>query len=339
VTEGVVLHFGPDLDKPGGVASVIQAYVDADLRPWTIDFVSIYTPTSRFRQIARLVVALAVLSTRSRRRIDGVHVHTSYGFDLVRAVLLLETARRRKFPTIVTVHGSRFMTDVRRAPRLVRAIFERADAVTVLSEEVHAAALTLGARHTSLLPNPVEPRPSARSVDARKQVLFAGEIGHRKGVDVLLQAWRKVHAEHSGVSLLLLGPIADPTLIASLPDGVHYGGPLPRAGVLAALDSSCLAVLPSRAEAMPMFVLEAMAAGVPVVATDVGGIKSTLGDAGVIVTVGDSDALASAIMELLADPDRLVEMSRCGQRLVSEHYSTEVFTRNVVALYDNTFRP
>ena len=44
-------------------------------------------------------------------------------------------------------------------------------------------------------------------------------------------------------------------------------------------------------------------------------------------------------MELLADPDKLVEMSRCGQRLVSEHYSTEVFTRNVVALYDNTFRP
>ena len=73
-----------------------------------------------------------------------------------------------------------------------------------------------------------------------------------------------------------------------------------------------------------MFVLEAMAAGVPVVATDVGGVKSTLGDAGVIVTVGDPDALASAIMELLADPDRLVEMSRCGQRLVSEHYSTEV---------------
>ena len=58
-----------------------------------------------------------------------------------------------------------------------------------------------------------------------------------------------------------------------------------------------------------------------------------------IVTVGDPDALASAIMELLADPDKLVEMSRNGQRLVSEHYSTEVFHAHVVALYDNTFRP
>ena len=63
------------------------------------------SPSTRpLRDSARsrgVVVALAVLSTRSRGRIDGVHVHTSYGFDLVRVDPLLETARRRKFPTIV----------------------------------------------------------------------------------------------------------------------------------------------------------------------------------------------------------------------------------------------
>ena len=86
-----------------------------------------------------------------------------------------------------------------------------------------------------------------------------------------------------------------------------------------------------------MFVLEAMAAGVPVVATPVGAVRETVGDAGVIVAVDDPVALAAAIVGLLDDPRRLDEMSRNGQRLVSETFSTEIFAGKVVALYDGVF--
>ena len=86
-----------------------------------------------------------------------------------------------------------------------------------------------------------------------------------------------------------------------------------------------------------MFVLEAMAAGVPVVSTPVGAIQVTVGDAGVIVPADDPVSLAAAIIDLLGDPTRLEEMSRNGQRLVSERFSTEIFARNVVALYDGVF--
>jgi glycosyltransferase involved in cell wall biosynthesis len=153
----------------------------------------------------------------------------------------------------------------------------------------------------------------------------------------LLKAWVTVHDAHPDVSLLLLGPLTEPKLIESLPAGVLFGGLSPHPAVLEALDASCLAVLPSRAEAMPMFVLEAMAAGVPVVATPVGAVEATVGDAGVIVSVDDPDAVAAAIIALLDDPQKLEEMSRNGQRRVSENFSTEIFARKVVALYNSVF--
>ncbi len=319
------------------MARVIQSYVEADLRPWTVEFLSTYTSRSRARQLARLIISLAALSTRPRQRTHGVHVHASHGFDLVRTLLLLEIARRRALPTVITIHGDHFMKEVRRAPRLVQAILTRAGAVTVLSDEVHASALSLGAQRVCLLPNPVRLRAPATGLAERTQALFAGEIGYRKGVDVLLKAWAAVHDARPDVSLLLLGPVTEPALVESLPAGVRLGGSLPHPAVMEALNASCLALLPSRSEAMPVFVLEAMAAGVPVVATRVGAVETILGDAGVIVPVGDSDALAAAIIGLLDDPGKIDEMSRNGQRLVSEKFSSEIFARNVVALYSSVF--
>ncbi len=319
------------------MAQVIHSYVDADLEPWQVEFVSSYTSVSRVRQLVRLLAAAAAVSTRSRQRMRGIHIHASEGFDLVRTLLLLQIARLRRLPTVITIHGAQFMKEVRRAPWLVRAILRRAGAVTVLSEEVRQSALSLGARTVCMLPNPARQRAPATAVATRRQLLFAGEIGHRKGVDILLRAWPAVHDAHPDGSLLLLGPVVEPSLIECLPEGAAFGGVAPHSAVIDALAESCLAVLPSRAEAMPMFVLEAMAAGVPVVATPVGAIQATVGDAGVIVPADDPVSLAAAIIDLLGDPTRLEEMSRNGQRLVSERFSTEIFARNVVALYDGVF--
>jgi glycosyltransferase involved in cell wall biosynthesis len=334
---GVVLHLGPDLRETGGMAQVIHSYFDADLQPWTIEFVATYTNVSRPRQLVRLLASVTALATRPRARIAGVHLHASEGFDLVRTLVLLEIARRRRLPTIVTIHGARFMHEVRRAPRLVGAILRRADAVTVLSDEVRASALSFGARTVQLLPNPAPLRPLTTAVAGRRRVLFAGEIGRRKGVDVLLQAWPEVREAHPDVSLLLLGPVVDPSLTESMPAGALCGGVSTRPEVLEALDAACLAVLPSRAEAMPMFVLEAMAAGIPVVATSVGAVAATVGDAGVIVAPGDPEALAAAIIDLLGKPERLEELSRNGQRRVAESFSAEIFANKVNTLYDSVF--
>jgi glycosyltransferase involved in cell wall biosynthesis len=319
------------------MAQVVRHYLNADLDPWSVQFVSSYTNRSRPRQLVRLIAALKLMMFRPRRLTDGVHLHASEGFDLLRTTMLLEVARRRSVPAIVTIHGSEFMREVQRAPRLVRAMLRRASAVTVLSDEVQASALALGACSVELLSNPVELRPRATALTSRKQILFAGEIGRRKGVDVLLKAWPLVYTNHPDIELLLAGPLAESALVDSLPPGVRYAGPLPHAGVIQELEASRIAVLPSRAEAMPMFVLEAMASGVPVVTTPVGALAKILGNAGTLVEVDDHEALASAISELLTDSEKLEAMSQSGQGLVAAEFSTEVFTRKVVQLYTNVF--
>jgi glycosyltransferase involved in cell wall biosynthesis len=336
-TRPVVLHFAPDLGAPGGIASVVRSYLEADLTPWSIEVVSSYTATSRPRQLALLARAVSALAVRPKARTAGVHVHASEGFDLIRTLLLLGVARRRRIPSVVTLHGAHFMREVGRAPRLVRAVMTRASAVTALSDEVHDAARRLGARRLSLLPNPVQLQPPAVDVSLRGQVLFAGEIGPRKGVDVLLRAWSSVHQACPDLSLLLVGPVAEPALLASLPAGVRHAGALPHSAVIDELSKSCLAVLPSRAEAMPVFLLEAMAAGVPVVATPVGAVETTVGGAGRVVPVDDPGALAASMIWFAERPDQVEEAGRIGQCLVARRFSPEAFAAAVRTLYSAVF--
>lgn len=334
-----VVHFGPDTRDPGGMARVIQAYLELDLEEWRIEAVPTYTSDSRLRQLAHLVTAATVLATRSRRRMRGVHVHASERFDLIRTLLLLEIARLRGLRRVVTIHGASFMDDVRRSPRLVAAMLRRADVVTVLSDDVRDAVGRLGAAEVRLLPNPVRLRPAGDTTlpATAPVVLFAGEIGRRKGVDVLLEAWERVAPAHRDATLLLVGPAFEPELLDRLPAQARYGGVLDRAEALAETGRAYVAVLPSRAEAMPMFILEAMAAGVPVVSTPVGAIAWLLEEGGVVVPPGDAAALGRALDALLESPAQRDELGRAARRRVEAHFSTDAFARRVHELYAETF--
>lgn len=105
------------------------------------------------------------------------------------------------------------------------------------------------------------------------------------------------------------------------------------AGILSACD---IAVLPSAAEGMPNAVLEYMAAGLPVVASAVGGNLEVIADGqtGLLVPPGDSVALGRALSRLLADDVLALRLARKGRELVEQRFSFERLTREVGALYE-----
>lgn len=160
-------------------------------------------------------------------------------------------------------------------------------------------------------------------------VLFAGRLRTRKAVAVLLEAFPRLRAEHPEAVLVLLGDGEQrPALEArarrlGIAEAVRFAGAQPRDAMgdwLAAADLFCL---PSIYEGFPLAILEAMAAGLPVVATAVAGVPEAVVDrvTGRVVPAEDAAALARALSELAADPEGARRMGEAGRRRVETAYA------------------
>jgi glycosyltransferase involved in cell wall biosynthesis len=100
-----------------------------------------------------------------------------------------------------------------------------------------------------------------------------------------------------------------------------------RTDVSALLAQADLMLLPSTSDAMPMAVIESLALGVPVVASDVGDVKETVGEAGICVPVGDTDALAAACVRIFSDPELRRRMSDAARERSRAYDSTTMVER------------
>jgi glycosyltransferase involved in cell wall biosynthesis len=173
------------------------------------------------------------------------------------------------------------------------------------------------------------------------RVLYVGLLTPRKGVLDLLAASRRLRERGTAHELCLIGgtpdegPEAEAEVRAALDDHVRLLGtraPEQMPAELAAGDVLCL---PSWWEAMPLSVLEGMAAGLPVVATDVGDVSRAIADGvtGYVVPVRNADKLADALEPLLLDAGLRRRMGAAGRARVTEMFSSEVTARAVSHLY------
>lgn len=159
-------------------------------------------------------------------------------------------------------------------------------------------------------------------------VLFGGRITAAKGVNVLGQAFRLLASTRPDVRLEVFG--RDPRALAQLWPGAHhdarvrFGGWLSGRPLVAAYCASDVVVVPSTVfDTAPLMVLEAMAAGRPVVASPYGGIPEYVVDGvtGVLVRPERPADLAAAVASVLDDRPRAAQLGAAGRRRVLEHYS------------------
>ncbi len=230
-----------------------------------------------------------------------VHVHMSNGGAYARDGPLIVLAKARRLKVVVSIHGFDFPEFAGKHRGLVTSILSNADGVLCLSGETKNALQQLGIKaRIRRLHNPVaidDESPPAGDTDP--VVLFAGTIGIRKGVDILVTAWQMVLNKGITGHCRLVGPIDDyqpPKL-----DRMTVEPAVDPRHVRPLIRSSRLVVLPSRAEGMPMILTEALAAGRPFVATPVGGTRELAPCDEMIVPVEDATALARAIELFLVD--------------------------------------
>jgi glycosyltransferase involved in cell wall biosynthesis len=265
---------------------------------------------------------------------DIVHVHLSERGSFVREGALLILAKRRGLATAATIHGASFVPFARQRPRLVAGVLRHADLITCLDPQVCEIVQTMAPRaRVALLPNPVPFPATILPADQTSEiVLFAGEIGLRKGADVLCQAWAQVAQERTDARCILVGPRTD----LQIPKLERLTVQAPVAGDEMAdlLSRARVVALPSRAEGMPMALAEAMGAGRPFVSTPVGGIPELAADGGgVLVPVGDADALALRLSEFLADPTIARTWGERGRSFCAQTRRVEVIDARLRDLY------
>ncbi len=164
-------------------------------------------------------------------------------------------------------------------------------------------------------------------------LVFVGELRMLKGVDVLIDALAQLPAP---VTATVVGDGPDAAALhaqaARLDSGrVRFLAPMPAREAFAL--GRCL-VVPSRAESLPYIVLEAAAAGMPLIATDVGGIREIFGPAaGRLVPPADPAALAGAITAVTRGRDQALDDALTLRARVQAHFSAETMTEQIIGAY------
>lgn len=162
-------------------------------------------------------------------------------------------------------------------------------------------------------------------------MLFVGRLAAVKGVPVLFQAMTEIASDHPDLSLTLIGDgperraLEDQARAMGLSGNVHFAGYKGQAEVAAALRDTDLLVLPSFAEGLPVVLMEALAARVPVVTTRIAGVGELVedGTSGRLVAPGDPVALAAALRAVLeATPEDRAAMGNAGRARVQAEFDS-----------------
>jgi glycosyltransferase involved in cell wall biosynthesis len=223
----------------------------------------------------------------------------------------------------------------------VRFFLDRAAVIVVLSERwgTWMRSVTSNPR-VVCIPNPVSlPAASSTSRDAAL-IAFVGRCEAGKGIFELLEAVNELRAAFPSVRLECAGDgdlEAVQRRVAELGMRSHVSLPgwLPRHRRDQLLARAAVFVLPSHAEGMPMSLLEAMAAGSPVVASAVGGIPDivTHGVNGLLVPPGDAEALALALHRILADRKFAARLGKAARDSVERQYTVEQSLERLEQIY------
>lgn len=350
-----VLLVGKGDPEHGGIPSFIDMVMCDRLRSeHRVDFLNLTRATPPHGGRATLANLLRTVKDtvavwRSSRGRDVVHLHTALapGVTAMRAGLLCVAARVRGARVLLHVHGGRVPLWARgQVHRIILAAAMTPTALVVSVSEAVAETLrdAPGHRQVMVLPNGVNVEtfvpPSARSGEVTR-VLYVGLLTPRKGIVDLLQASRSLHQERVVHELILVGGTPDEGEQAErevrehLGDDVHLGGTVTHAKMPDVFREADVFCLPSWYEAMPLSVLEAMACGLPVVATDVGDVGRLVidGETGLVVPRQDPARLAEALGVLLRDAELRATMGAAGRARAVAEFSADVLISRLSDLY------
>jgi glycosyltransferase involved in cell wall biosynthesis len=325
------------LEGRGGIERAFRYISQHDDAPADFTFLATRGDGSRIGSLLIFANAVARFAwIAATRQADIAHINLSLRASAYRKALLWGIAKLFGLPVIFHYHGGGFDRRVHEKKLWIdvtKYILRRADGVIALGErwrQVFVEEVGVPAERTIVIYNAVPDfavgRDLTRTADRPLTIFFAGEIGERKGVDVLAgalakigmsQDWRCTIAGNGNVK-----PFAQTLAEAGVADRVSFPGWIGMDEIHAGMLGADIVVLPSRSEALPISLIEGAAAGAAMVCTGVGASAeiNENGVTGYVLPI-EADAFAQAFIELAADRVKLAAMQKAARARYLERFT------------------
>lgn len=345
-----VLMIGPSPDAMGGMATVERNILEAvRRRGGSVVFISTFEDGCKAK---KLVIAMKAYARYlcELGKCDLVHVHMASRGSYRRKKVFIDAAFRRNIPIVLHLHTGEFAlwygSECDEALRAqIRETFHRCSAVIVLSEEWRDYMFATGVcepNRLRVLHNAVPVPAESCSPCSHQDVLFFGRLDVNKSPDVLLRASREVLEDHSSAKLIFGGdgyPERYEALAKELGiiDRCEFPGWITGEAKEALFARAGIFCLPSKNEGMPMSVLEAMAHGIPTIATPVGGVPQVIQDGvnGFLMPVDDEHKLSELLSLLMDDSEMRNRIGMAGRATIVSDFSIERNLENLIKIYEN----
>jgi len=336
----------------------------------TIDEVSVYYP--RYIRIpGKWFHSLSCYSMHSRIKkvVDSIikgfkpHIIHTHGVTPT-GYVGLRLKNRYKLPYVCSLRGS----DIHTYPRngklsmhLTKQVISGADQLVSVSDDLKKIACTIAKpkREIQVIYNGCdlntffyneEDRRKIRNelniLGNEKVIIFVGNISRNKGIFELIESFMKLKQIYLDLHLILVGLGPDYKAIQNIISSnglnrkIHLAGSKPHNEIPHWLSAADIFVLPSYNEGLPNVVLEAMACGLPVVATTAGGIPEAIedGESGILINKKDTESLKKAIEYLLKNEVVAKKMGNNGRRIVEHKFSWKQNVDQVIKIYKELIR-
>jgi glycosyltransferase involved in cell wall biosynthesis len=291
---------------------------------------------------------------------DVIHVHNEHSFSTVVTAYLKS---KHNFPLILTNHGQlkfgSFFADLFENiynQSVGKNIFRVTDTIVALSpsDAKYISSFGVESEKISILPNAIDisdfvPYIKTNNNDflkkyniERKQIiLFVGQIIPRKGIEYLINAVRlviKASPENDIIFLVVgegefLEKAKEIVRNLNIHDFVVFTGEIPFSELVQAYKSANVFILPSLSEGLPTTILEAMYFGLPVIATDIPGIRDHFKDVALLIPPKNENKLAEAIVKVLDDKKSAERLSLTGTKLVKSRYTWDIVAKKYEEIY------
>jgi glycosyltransferase involved in cell wall biosynthesis len=350
--EPAVVMVGTGLETMGGISTVVKGYIGAGLFDRvSIVYVQSHSDGSALQKLGIAMTGYAKFARLlAQRKVRLVHIHLSSRASFWRKLPLVIVSTLARKPVLLHLHGSEFMSFYRDEcgpvrKRIVKFAFDHSAAVIALSPQwaQDIKEITSNPRIEIILnrvPVPDQPVERANS-DGCPHLLFLGRLGRRKGIYDLLDALASIKNQGTNFRLTAAGDgelaqVAARAQTLGLAKHIDLPGWIDEETRNTLLHKADIFVLPSHAEGLPMSLLEAMAASLPVVCSSVGGMPIAVTDGidGIIVSPGDVDSLARALDRLLRNPDLRFQMGRNAFERAKRDFHIRLSVDQVVSLYE-----